>query len=290
MRGFLNIARPPFLVDYFQPAHEAADEIVRIFAAIEDLPEKVSFVFDTLVISLALQSDDPLVAAGYRLAQTIDHDTPRFKPPYHNQQHVCEVMLCCHYLALRLKLNKCETIEVLLAALFHDFQHDSETPGNSLFCLERNSFNLAEPYLFDAGITSNQRRKLAALVLATNPKAGLPIAHACYRHFHDDAPLPEIPASAHELACLCDNSVTAKQALLLCAADLLPSLGLTIDYALMLQKKLALEWRTTLGTEDKLRFIDNTRHIFIVCDFFMPNIDRLRAYLIAQLQIQDEAG
>jgi hypothetical protein len=199
-------------------------------------------------------------------------------------------LLCCHYLALRLKLNKGETIEILLAALFHDFRHDSDNRAPPLFCLERNSFNLAEPYLFDAGVTSSQRRKLATLVLATNPRAGLPIAHACYRHYQDGAPLPEIPASAPELADLCDNSIAAKQALLLCAADLLPSLGLTIDYALMLQKKLALEWRTTLGTEDKLHFIDNTRHIFIVCDFFMPNIDRLRTYLIAQLQAQGEAG
>ncbi|MGJ0516864.1 MAG: hypothetical protein ACR65O_14070 [Methylomicrobium sp.] len=226
-----------------------------------------------------------MVAAGHRLAKAIDHDDPRFKPPYHNQQHVCEVMLCSHYLALRLKINKGETIEILLAALFHDFRHDSESLGNSPFCLERNSFNLAEPYLFDAGVTPSQRRKLAALVLATNPRVGLPVAHACYRHYQDGAPLPEIPASAPELAYLCVNGTVAKQALLLCAADLLPSLGLTIDYALMLQKKLALEWRTTLGVEDKLRFIDNTRHIFIVCDFFMPNIDRLRAYLLAQLQI-----
>jgi hypothetical protein len=194
-------------------------------------------------------------------------------------------MLCGHYLALRLKLKKCETIEILLAALFHDFRHDNENCGNSHFCLERNSFNLAEPYLFDAGVNPSQRRKLAALVLATNPKAGLPVAHACYRHYYDGAPLPEIPVSAPELADLCENGTVAKQALLLCAADLLPSLGLTIDHALMLQKKLALEWRTTLGAEDKLRFIDNIRHIFIVCDFFMPNIDRLRAYLIAQLQI-----
>jgi hypothetical protein len=226
-----------------------------------------------------------MAAAGYRLAKAIDHDDPRFKPPYHNQQHVCEVMLCSHYLALRLKLNKGETTEILLAALFHDFRHDSEKRCNSLFCLERNSFNLAEPYLLDAGVTITQRRKLAALVLATNPRAGLPVAHACYRHYQDSDPLPEIPAVAPELAGLCDNSTAAQQALVLCAADLLPSLGLTIDHALMLQKKLALEWKTTLGAEDKLRFIDNTRHIFRVCDFFMPNIDRLRAYLIAQLQV-----
>jgi hypothetical protein len=199
-------------------------------------------------------------------------------------------MLCCHYLALRLKLNQCEMIEILLAALFHDFRHDSENRGNPLFCLERNSFNLAEPYLFDAGVTPSQRRKLAALVLATNPKAGLPIAHSCYRHYHNGAPLPEIPVSAPELADLCNNGRAAEQALILCAADLLPSLGLTVEYALMLQKKLAIEWGTPLGIEDKLRFIDNTRHIFIICDFFMPNIDRLQRYLVTRLQAQSEVG
>ncbi|MEC4748767.1 HD domain-containing protein [Methylomicrobium sp. Wu6] len=285
----MNIARPPFRVDSAQTAEEAAEEIVHSFLSLENQPEKVSRVFAALARSLDATPDDPLVAAGYSLAKAVDHDAPRFNLPYHNQQHVCEVMLCCHYLALRCSLERRETIEITLAALFHDFRHDGKIRGTPSFRLERNSVNLAESYLLVAGITPAQHRKLAALVLATNPLAGLPVAHACYNHHHHGTPLPEIPAAAPELIELC-NYPAANHALILCVADILPSLGLTIDYALTLQEKLAQEWGTPLGMEDKLCFIDIARHIFAVCDFFTPNVDRLRAYLMDHFLVQKHAS
>jgi len=284
----LNIARPPFRVDSAQTAEEAGVEIVQAFLAIENLPEKVSRIFATLLSCLDAAPDDPLAVAGRRLARAIDHDDPRLDHPYHNQQHVCEVMLCCHYLARRLNLDRRETLEILLASLFHDFRHDGTRNGGLPFRLERNSVILAEPYLLAAGVTPTQRRKLAALVLATHPGAGQPVAHASYNHHHHRVPLPEIPAAAPELTAL-RSRPAADHALILCAADILPSIGLTIAYALALQEKLAKEWGADLGTEDKLRFIDSSLPIFAVCDFFAPNIHRLRAYLMDQLQTQHDA-
>jgi len=284
----LNIAHPPFRVDSAQTAEEAGVEIVQAFIAIENLPEKVSRVFATLLSCLDAASDDPLAVAGHRLARAIDHDDPRLDLPYHNQQHVCEVMLCCHYLARRLNLDRRETLEILLASLFHDFRHDGTSNGSLPFRLERNSVVLAEPYLLAAGVTPAQRRKLAALVLATHPSAGQPVAHGSYNHHHHRAPLPEIPAAAPELIAL-HSRPAADHALILCAADILPSIGLTIAYALALQEKLSKEWGADLGIEDKLRFIDSTLPIFAVCDFFAPNIHRLKAYLMDQLQTQHNA-
>ncbi|WP_374090379.1 hypothetical protein [Methylomicrobium lacus] len=284
----MNIVRPPFRVDSAQTAEEAGVEIVQAFLAIENLPEKVSRVFAALLSCLNAAPDDSLAVAGHRLAWTIDHDDPHLDLPYHNRQHVCEVMLCCHYLARRLNLDQRETLEILLASLFHDFRHDGTSNGGLPFRLERNSVVLAEPYLLGAGVTSAQRRKLAALVLATNPNIGLPIAHASYDHHHHRAPLPEIPVTAPELNAL-RSRPAADQALILCAADILPSIGLTIAYAQALQEKLAKEWGTDLGIEDKLRFIDNTLPIFAICDFFAPNILRLKAYLMDQLETQHDA-
>lgn len=277
----MNIARPPFCIDRAQPAEAAAEEIVHVFQALQNLPRKVSLIFRTLVDCLAIAPDAPYAQAGLRLADAIDHDAAHFDLPYHNKQHVCEVMLCSHYLARSVDLGPHETLEIILAALFHDFRHDGDSLNDAPFRLERNSINLARPYLLAAGVTEGQCRKLAALVLATHPQAGLPVAHAYYSHHHRAAPRPRIPANAPELAEL-DNPDNAKHALLLCQADILPSLGLTIDYALMLQEKLAQEWGMPLGIEDKVRFIDSTRHLFDICDAFMPNILRLRNHLLAR--------
>jgi len=285
----LNIARPPFRVDSAQTADAAAEEIVQTFLAIANLPAKVSRVFAALVDCLGAAADDPPVAAGYRLAAAIDDDDPFFNLPYHNKQHVCEVMLCCHYLAQRRRLDQREALEIILAALFHDFRHDGKSRGDTPFRLERNSVNQAESYLMAAGVTPTQCRRLAALVLATNPNTGLPIAQACYDHHQHGTPLPEIPAAAPELTELRAQPI-AVHALILCMADILPSLGLTIDYALALQEKLAQEWGTHLGMRDKLRFIDNSRQIFTLCDYFMPNILHLRTYLVDHLQSQSHAG
>ena len=285
----MNLARPPFRVDSAQTAEAAAEEIVQSFHTLENLPEKVSRVFAALADCLATAPDHALVRAGQSLAKAIDHDDPRFNLPYHNTQHVCEVMLCCHYLALLRNLDTCATLEIILAALFHDLRHDGKNRGDEPFRLERNSVRLAEPYLLAAGVAPAQRRKLAALVLSTHPLTGHPVAHAIYNHHHHDTPLPEIPPAAPELAEL-GYRPAADHALILCVADILPSLGLTIDYALILQEKLAQEWGTHLGLEDKLRFIDNTRHMFAVCDFFTPNIHHLTAYLLDHLQAPIHAG
>lgn len=276
----MDAARPPFRLDPAQSIDAAAVEIVHLFRAIEHLPDKVGLVFRTLVDCLALAPNNVYAQAGLRLAEAIDRDGPRFDLPYHNRQHACEVMLCCRYLALTLGLPPQATLEIILAALFHDYRHDGKSHGRIPFRLERRSVNLAQPYLLAAGLNPAQCRKLKALVLATHHAAGVTVALAYYRHHSRQGPRPEAPACAPELTEL-DGIDSATHALTLCLADVLPSLGLTIDHALHLQEKLAQEWDKPLGVEDKLRFIEHTQPLFAVCDRFIPNVMRLKNHLLS---------
>ncbi|MBL1263906.1 HD domain-containing protein [Candidatus Methylomicrobium oryzae] len=276
----MNTARPPFRIDSSQSIDEAAVEIVQLFRSIGHLPNKVGLVFQTLAACLALAPNNAYMQAGLRLAEAIDGDDPCFDLPYHNRQHVCEVMLCCRYLALALDLAPQATLEIILAALFHDYRHDGNSCNPIPFRLERHSINQAQPYLLAAGLNPTQCRKLTALVLATQPTAGLPVALAYYHHHCRQGPRPEAPAYAPELTEL-DNIDNATHALILCLADVLPSLGLTIEHALHLQEKLAQEWGKPLGIEDKVRFIEHTQHLFILCDRFIPNVMRLKNHLLS---------
>ncbi|EIC30435.1 MULTISPECIES: hypothetical protein [Methylomicrobium] len=214
----MDTAHAPFRIDSSQSTDAAAVEIVHFFRSIDPLPNKVGLVLRTLVDCLALAPNNVHRQVGLRLAEAIDRDGPRFDLPYHNRQHVCEVMWCCRYLGLALDLAPQTTIEIILAALFHDYRHDGNNRSPIPFRLERHSINLARPYLLAAGLDPMQ----------------------C-RHHRRQEPHPEAPAYAPELAEL-DNIDNATPALTLCLADVLPSLGLTIEHALYLQEKLAQEW------------------------------------------------
>lgn len=280
----MNLLRPPFRVIPGQSAEDAANEIVAAFVTIETLPRKVSSIYHTLSYCLNLEYPKPLIAAGYSLAKAIDDNACYHDQPYHNSQHCCEVMLSAYFLSRLVDINRQETAEIVFAALIHDFQHDGKpNNGDIQFRLERSSVNKAEPYLLAAGITKIQQQKLAALILATNTAIGLPVARSCYDHHTRGTSLPKIPSSAPELVELCDNPAASLQAIILCEADILPSIGLTTEYALKLQEKLSVEWGARLELEDKLRFIDNQRHSFIASNFFYPNIDKIRQAILNRL-------
>jgi 3'5'-cyclic nucleotide phosphodiesterase len=286
----LNLSRPPFQIIPGQPPEDAAAEIVAAFLSIESLPLKTSRVFKTLTDCLDLERGEPLFAAGCDLAETIDATAAVHDRPYHNSQHCCEVMLSSYFLALTAGLKQQQTAEIVLAALGHDFRHDGKAGGDIPFQLERNSVNQAGAFLLASGMDAARQRKFAALILATNTTIGLPIALACHAHHSRGAPLPEIPPSAPELTELGNDPLTAMQALILCEADILPSIGLTIGYALKLQEKLAIEWGVHLGLEDKLRFIEKQRHSFLAGNYFNPNIDKLKLTMLQRLhKINHEA-
>jgi hypothetical protein len=64
-------------------------------------------------------------------------------------------------------------------------------------------------------------------------------------------------------------------ALLVGEADILPSVGLTIDHALHVQDCLAREWCKPLTMQDKVRFIREYFPGFIVGGFFQSNVEQI---------------
>lgn len=279
----LNLFRPPFRIIPEQSAEDAAIDIVNAFKSIESLPDKVSKVFKTITDCLCIEALDPLNIAGHSLAEVIDGAAHIQDKPYHNSQHTCEVMLSSYFLSLLGGLKKQETAEIILAALVHDFQHDGKFNGDILFRLERFAVNEVAPYLSAAKIPPIQQKKISALILATEIVIGGAIVQASHIYHIHGGTLPKIPTAAPELREICDDPKISIQALVLCEADILPSIGLTFDYALKLQDKLAKEWGARLGLEDKLKFIDNMCHAFIVGDFFNSNVEKLRLDLLQKL-------
>lgn len=280
----MNLLRPPFQIIPGQSAQDAAIDIVSAFKSIENLPNKVNRTYTAITDKLAIDPNHPLIAVGRNLAQAVDAEAHIYNNPYHNSQHYCEVMLSSYFLSLLSSMDDPATAEIVVAALIHDFRHDGKLNGDIPFRLERKSVDEAMPYLTRAKVAQPQQQCLAALVLATEPLSGVNFVHACCLHHTQGHSLPEVPVAAPELGQLGYDPVKSKQALILCEADILPSLGLTFEHALMLQDKLSLEWGTRLGPEDKLRFIDRSCRTFFTGGFFTANVEKLRLAILHQLE------
>jgi len=277
----LNLARPPFRLVAHQSTESAAADMLAAYTVITKLPNKLSRSFDAVARCTGAREETPLIVAGRRLAEVIDNGVGAgHRNAYHNVQHFCEVMLGAYFLSLLADLDKNSRLEVVLAALIHDFHHDGTVNGPIPFRLERKAVNESTPHLVDAGVSELQRRHIAALVLATEMVHGRAIAHACHEHHVRASPRPEIHIAAPELAELAEDPIVARQALIIREADVLPSVGLSLEHALQLQDRLSIEWGVPLSPEDKLRFITKTFPGFIIGTFFQPNVERIRLSLL----------
>ncbi|MDO8289159.1 MAG: hypothetical protein Q7T44_08075 [Parvibaculum sp.] len=277
----LNLTKPPFKVIAHQSAESAATDMLLTFSAIRTLPDKVSRSFEAVARCTGVSARTPLIVAGRRLSKAMDNGVGAGQGnAYHNAQHFCEVMLGAYFLSLLSDLDTKSRLEVVLAALVHDFQHDGKGNGHIPFRLERIAVDKSTPYLVAARVPELQRGHVAALVLATEMGSGLAITHASHAHHVGGTARPEVHGSAPELAGLATNFTLARQALIVCEADVLPSVGLTVEHSLRLQDGLATEWGVTLGAQDKFRFIAETFPGLIMGVFFQPNVERLRQFLL----------
>ena len=71
--------------------------------------------------------------------------------------------------------------------------------------------------------------------------------------------------------------------MLLGEADILPSVGLTVDHALQVQAYLSREWGKPLTVEDKDRFIKEYFPGFIVGHFFQGNVEQILLFLTEKI-------
>lgn len=273
-----TFGRPPFVVlEALHPSQVGA-ELVACFAKLGVRDDRLEHAHGLASKSLGLPESDPLVRAGRVIARDIDQGVGAgVAAGYHNSQHFLEVMLTALYLARLACLDACRAARVVTAALMHDFHHDGSHGTASPFRLERLAADRARPYLQSAGVDEDECQRLEALVLATDPSGGVPFARACWTfHRNGGAQVPLHPELPLPLARLRAEPDLAQEAVLLAEADVLPSIGLTVEHAEQLQSRLASEWNVKLDRDDKLRFIDRMIAEITVSTFFIPNIETVR--------------
>jgi hypothetical protein len=279
-----NLNKPPFCIQLQQSAAAVARDFLTVFSVLETLPNKVSSTFEAIVQRIGATDATALVAAGRQLARAIDSGVGAGTGnAYHNSQHFCEVMLSAFYLAQLDGLEPADQLELVLAAMVHDFHHDGRGNGVVPFRLERLAVNACEPYLVDAGVPEPQRRALAALILATDVTHGIAIAQACHASHSSNAAQPVIHPDAPELALLAGDQRLARRAMVLTEADVLPSVGLSIEHAMRLQTRLSQEWGRPQQVKDKYRFITEVFPGFTIGRFFTPNVLSLQQFLLQHL-------
>lgn len=272
------LTRPPFAVVGSLGPPQVGAELVACFAQFDGRTDRLENAHTLVSRSIELPESDPLLVAGLAIARDIDRGIGAgVAAGYHNGQHFLEVMLSALYLARLTGFNPRRTARVVAAALMHDFHHDGSRSAVSPFRLELLAAQEALPYLRAAEVDDDECRRLQALVLATEPSIGVPFARACWaRHAAGERITPLASALPPPLGQLLLEPDLAHEAVLLAEADVLPSIGLTLEHAVQLQSKLAIEWGTALGRDEKLRFIDHILGEISVASFFIPNIRAIR--------------
>jgi hypothetical protein len=283
--------RPPFrVVENLDPA-EAAQDIVASFRYFSQLPNMLEASFEPAMRTIGLDRRDPLYIAGMEAVRAMDRGAGiGAGNAYHNNMHFCEVILCALFIAQLAGLTRREQAQVLIAALLHDFHHDGDTNGAEAFRLELIACRKAQPYLAKAQVPPDEQARISALILSTEITMGVPLARACYaKHFLAGAE-PDPVRMRAELAALAHDPRLALQAVVLSEADILPSVGLTIEHADLNEARLEAEIKRTLGPENKIEFIDHAIGEFLAAKFFMPNLAAIRKANLDRIQSRSAAG
>ena len=284
-------SRPPFVSHDDDDAAVVGAHMIEAFARLEHRPDRMRWAFDACVGALGVDPAAPACVGGRAIAADIDRGVGTGMPGgYHTPQHFLEVMLSALQLSLRARLDAPAALTVVLAALVHDFHYDGQRDPAHPFRMESIAARRAMPYLEAAGVPQLQCTRIERLVLATEPIVGVPYVRACHA-FHLGAragPPPEAPLPA--LGVLREDAALARDCALLVEADVLPSIGLSVDYGWRLQARLAREWRRPLGARDKIQFVEHVFGPFVVGAFFEPNRRRLRDACLVRLQTEDDAG
>ena len=272
-----DLATAPFRVRAGATPQDVAREMVASFAAVSGVRGKTAHSFRTAMTVGGAGPETPLFRAGEALARDIDRGVgDGAGNPYHNSQHFCEVLLSALYLSLLAALPVDERAQLLVAALAHDFHHDGRAYGDAPFRLERLAAAATMPYLEAAGLPDGARDRIAHLILATQFSTAVPFVRRCYGQFFGGWERPPVPEDEPRLAVFAEDARLTLLAVLLTEADVLPSVGLTIEHAELSQANIAREWGKTLGPAEKLHFLERLFGEFTVSRFFSPNLERLK--------------
>jgi len=272
-----DLTRAPFRVVAGDDASRVAQDLVRCYEALAQIPDKVQRCFAAALDAAGLPDDAPLLRAGMQVARDMDGGVGAGTVnAYHNRQHFCEVLLNALYLTRLAATDAQATREILIAALVHDFHHDGTTNGAIAFRLERLSADATLPYLEAAGTDPLERARIVSLVFATELTTGMRFARQCHLHYSAAGARPSLDGIPEPLALLASDAGLAREAVLVGEADLLSSVGLTVRYGQLQQQKLSDEWKKPLGADHKLRFLDLFDE-FAIGRFFSPNLHTLKS-------------
>ncbi len=275
--NMLDLLKPPFRVPEGKDARTVAGDFIACFQTLSALPDKVGACVQAALSVAGLAPGDPLCVAGQRISRDMDAGVGAGGAnPYHNTQHFCEVVLSALYLSLLAGVASRGKGELLVAALVHDFHHDGRTNLNTPFRLEKLSAQAASPYLEAAGAQPDVLARITAMIFATEVSVGTRFARECHLHFAASGPRPSLSGIPAPLALLAGDADLALQAVIVGEADVLSSVGLTVQYGERQQEKLAEEWKQPLGADHKVKFLNQVFQGFTVGSFFSPNLRELK--------------
>jgi hypothetical protein len=267
---------PPFRLAANLDPQTTGAAIAHSIAYFSSIDAPLRTAFSSAMQAIALTSADPLYQAGLALSRDIDAGVGAGNGNgYHNRLHFREVLLCTVAITELAELPAHQRALLYVAAVAHDFHHDGQ-PNREPYRLEKLAVEKMQPYLIEAGVAAQDRQTLAALILATETASGVGFARACYdAHFVTGTGVRIAPPLS-ELALLQQQSTLARMAIILCEADVLPSVGLTVNHAELTATRLEAEWGTTLDANSKIEFIDHFVGDLRVARYFMPNVEEVR--------------
>lgn len=274
MEAGIHFHAPPFTLPETPTAEGLAEALTFLFYKLSGLEGPRLSLTWRLVSAFATDKADlqHLKTAGELIAADFDRGLGATNPGgYHTTQHTVEVLYAAHVLALirarsGTPLPPESRLSLLLAALIHDWHHDGSETSAHFFEQEDRALSAARPYL--SALPPAQIERIELMVRTTDTTGPHEFARQVYAWHHhrqasggqDDTPAPSLPDGMGRLAALTkvEQAETSELAAMLRDANLLPSAGLTPDYAAVCSRRLSHEWARPLPHSEFVTFLGRT--------------------------------
>jgi hypothetical protein len=269
------LQHPPFRLSSNLDSIETGKSIADCIEHCASLSTPLTSIFSAAMLISDASTIDPLYRAGMAIARDIDAGVGAgIDNAYHNKNHLCEVLLCAIAISNLVSLSSHEKTLLFIAAMAHDFHHDGRHNVQP-YRLELQAAAETESYLTSAGVSEQDRKTISTLIWATETQNGVLTARACYaKHFLNiDKARSDTTV---DFSSLKNDARLALLALILTEADVLPSVGLTIEHAESTAARLGQEWGQPMTAKSKIDFIDNFVGDMLVAKYFMPNVRMVR--------------
>lgn len=198
--------------------------------------------------------------------------------PFHDNAHYRKVTMSAirqvavHneiYRDTEWELGQRDIALMITAAHIHDFMHDGKEDGSVPMRLEKQSFELAKPFLIEAGVDDEFLADLEVMVLSTyvrpfgSPEAPTNQMKAAYKHYFENDGQGEPPELCPELQRLHGNKRLCLLSALFQESDLMPSLIFGYDAAKREHEAFCKEEGLTPSPQGQINFMNSVADSFI---------------------------